>query len=69
MLVWSSAGRAGLWILAGLLLLVIYVAPLAIIVLASLAGQWNGALPSQVGLASYAQVLQGSPGERRCASA
>ena len=63
MLVWSRAGRAAVWAFAGLLILIVYVAPLAIIVLASLAGQWNGALPSQLGLASYAQVVQGSPGE------
>ena len=63
MLVWSRSGQLGAWSLAALLILVIYVAPMAIIVLASFAGQWNGVLPSQLGLQSYAQVLDGSPGE------
>ena len=63
MLVWSSGGRAAAWALAAVLILVVYVAPMAIILLASLAGQWNGALPSHLGLTNYARVIQGSPGE------
>ena len=63
MLVWSRAGRAGVWAFAGLLILVVYVLPMAIIALASLAGQWNGALPSLLGFASYAEILNGAPGE------
>ena len=63
MLVWSRAGRAWVWALAGVLILVVYAAPMAIIVLASFAGQWNGALPSQLGFANFGAVLDGSPGE------
>ena len=59
MLVWSRRGRALLWAALALLVGVIYVAPLGVIVLASLAGQWNGALPRALTLAHYAQVLHG----------
>ena len=62
-LVWSNSGRAAIWLVAGILLLVVYAAPMLMIALASLAGQWNGVLPSQLGFANYAQVLEGSPGD------
>ena len=62
-LVWSRSGRAAVWAGTALLILAVYAAPLAIIALASLAGQWNGALPSHLGLSSYAQVVNGSPGD------
>ena len=45
-------------------MLVVYALPMAIIVLASLAGQWNGVLPSNLGFHNYAEVLQGSPSEQ-----
>jgi 2-aminoethylphosphonate transport system permease protein len=63
-LVWSNAGRAGAWGVAALLMLVVYALPMAVIALASLAGQWNGVLPSQLGFHNYAQVLEGSPAEQ-----
>lgn len=62
MLIWSRSGRAAAWTVAGLLVLVVYVAPLAIIGLASFAGQWNGVWPSHLGLANYLHALQGAPG-------
>ena len=43
MLVWSRSGRWSAWGVAALLLGVFYILPLAVIALASLAGQWNGA--------------------------
>lgn len=68
MLVWSKGGRAMAWGIAGLLILVLYVAPLAVIVLAALAGQWNGVWPSQLGLQNFVSVFQGAPGEAVWAS-
>lgn len=62
MLIWSRRGRAAAWAIAALLVFTVYVAPLAIIVLASFAGQWNGAWPSHLGLINYAQAMQGAPG-------
>lgn len=61
MLVWSSAGRAAAWIVAALLFGAIHVAPMAVIALASVTGQWNGVLPSHLTLANYGDVLRGSP--------
>src|SRR5215475_6822141 len=61
-LVWSKSGRWGAWGIVALLLGVFYVLPLAVIALASLAGQWNGALPSHMTLRHYADALQGDSG-------
>ncbi len=62
MLVWSRSGRWGAWGIVALLLAVFYVLPLAVIALASLAGQWNGALPSHLTFRHYADALQGDSG-------
>jgi len=64
MLVWSLSGRLGAWALLALLFGLVYVLPLGVIALASFAGQWNGMLPSQLGLHNYAAVLQGDTGEQ-----
>lgn len=63
MLVWSSAGRAAVWAGFALVFGVIYVVPLAMIFLASLAGQWNDVLPSHLSLANYGHALTGDSGE------
>lgn len=63
MLVWSNAGRAALWAVFLLIFGVIYLAPFGIIVLASLAGQWNGVLPSHMTLANYRTAFTGDFGE------
>jgi 2-aminoethylphosphonate transport system permease protein len=68
MLIWSRAGRAGVWSLAALLCLVIYVAPLAVILLASLSGQWNGVLPSHPTGLHFIQAVQGDSGGQLVAS-
>jgi 2-aminoethylphosphonate transport system permease protein len=47
---------------AALLIGVVYVIPLAIICMASFAGQWNGLLPSHATLEHYANVLGGESG-------
>ena len=62
MLVWSRSGRLGAWGIAALLLAVFYVLPLAVIALASVAGQWNGALPSHLTFRHYADALHGDSG-------
>lgn len=52
---WRYAAWTGAW----LLLLVFYAGPLLLIVLASVAGQWNGALPSHLTLRHFGQALTG----------
>jgi 2-aminoethylphosphonate transport system permease protein len=59
MLVWSRFGRACAWSAIALLIGVVYVAPLAIIALASFAGEWNGVLPSKPTLAHYVNAFAG----------
>ncbi len=62
MLIWSRTGRAAAWVVAALLSGIIFVFPMAIIVLASLAGQWNGILPSHLTLLNYVHALRGDEG-------
>jgi 2-aminoethylphosphonate transport system permease protein len=62
-LVWSSAGRAGAWLVGGVLIALICGAPMAVIALASVAGHWNGALPSDLTLRHYANAVAGASGE------
>ena len=69
MLVWSRSGRWGAWGIAALLLAVFYLLPLAVIALASLAGQWNGALPSHLTFRHYADALQADSGAQLRVSA
>lgn len=59
MLVWSSTGRALAWLAVAILFGVIFALPMAMIALASIAGQWNGILPSHLTLANYAHALHG----------
>ncbi|MDE3240627.1 MAG: ABC transporter permease subunit [Paracoccaceae bacterium] len=63
MLIWSKGGRALTLTVSGILVFVIYIAPLAVISLASLAGQWNGVWPSHLGIKNFLNVFQGAPGE------
>lgn len=51
--------RHAAWGFAWLLLLVFYAGPLLLIVLAAVAGQWNGALPSHLTLRHFGQALTG----------
>ena len=64
MLVWSRSGRALVWSGTALLIGIVYVAPLAIIAMASFAGEWNGILPSKPTLAHYANAFVGETGEQ-----
>ncbi len=68
MLVWSSAGRIVVWTLAGLLVAIFYAAPLLVILTASLAGHWNGILPSDVTLAHFRETFGGEQAEQLRAS-
>ncbi len=52
--------RAGAWAVAWLLLAGFYAGPLVLIALASVAGQWNGALPSHLTLRHFGAVWSGS---------
>ena len=68
MLVYSRSGKALVWGLAALLIGVIFVAPLAVILLASFAGQWNGALPSAFTSEHYARIRDGASADAVFAS-
>ena len=62
MLVWNRSGRVGAWLLLLVLFGVIYGVPMAMIALASIAGQWNGVLPSHLTLRHYADAFHGDSG-------
>ena len=64
MLVWSKSGRGLIWAFLALLVGVVYIAPLAIILAASFAGQWNGVLPSKPTLEHFASALTGDSGDQ-----
>jgi 2-aminoethylphosphonate transport system permease protein len=64
MLVWSKRARFAAWSVAGLIIGVVYAAPIAIIAMASFAGEWNGVLPSKPTLAHYASAFAGESGSQ-----
>jgi 2-aminoethylphosphonate transport system permease protein len=68
MLVWSRSGRFIIWLIAALLIGVIFVAPLAVILAASLARQWNGILPTGLTFEHYAAAASGASGDAVFAS-
>ena len=59
MLVWSRWGRGTTATIALALFGVLYGLPIAVIALASFAGQWNGVLPSKPTLEHYVNALSG----------
>ncbi|MGW6837879.1 ABC transporter permease [Streptomyces sp. NPDC054949] len=59
MLVHSRAGRWAAWGLFGLLFLPLFALPLLVVVAASLATHWSGALPSGPTTANYASAVRG----------
>jgi 2-aminoethylphosphonate transport system permease protein len=63
-LVWHKSGRGLIWAFLALLVGVVYIAPLAIILAASFAGQWNGVLPSKPTLEHFASALTGDSGDQ-----
>jgi len=68
MLVWSRSGRFVIWTIGALLFGVLFLAPLAVILVASFAQQWNGALPTGFTFAHYGRVLSGGSGDAVWAS-
>ncbi len=59
MLLWSRRSRVVLLIVFCLVVLVVFVAPLATVVLAGLAGSWTGPLPSDLGPGHFGDALSG----------
>ena len=68
MLVWSRSGRFLVWTFAAILIGAIFIAPLAVILAASLAAQWNGALPSGFTFEHYRAAGSGASGDAVFAS-
>jgi len=68
MLVWSRSGKLAVWSFAALLIGVVFIAPLAVIMAASFAGQWNGVLPSGATFEHYAAAAGGASSESVVAS-
>ncbi len=60
MLIYSRTGRAAVWTLAAVLLGVFFVAPLAVILVASVSQHWNNVLPSGLTLEHYADAANGA---------
>jgi len=59
MLLWTKRSRAALLVAFTIVVVVVFVAPLATVVLAGLAGSWTGALPSNLGFAHFGDALSG----------
>lgn len=68
MLVWSRSGRAAVWSATGLVVAILYIAPFGLILLASLAHQWNGVLPDRLTGAHFTEALGGAAGAQLWAS-
>jgi 2-aminoethylphosphonate transport system permease protein len=68
MLLWSKRGKAAAWVLTAAIIGVIYAAPLVVILMASLSGQWNGVLPSHPTLGHFADAVSGPSAEQIWAS-
>jgi 2-aminoethylphosphonate transport system permease protein len=62
MLVWSRSRRALVWAIGASLFGVVYGLPLGMIALASVAQQWNDALPDRLTLLHYADAVRGDYG-------
>jgi 2-aminoethylphosphonate transport system permease protein len=59
MLLWSRSSRTALLVVFAVVVLVVFVAPLATVVCAGLAGAWDSALPSELGLTHIQSALTG----------
>ena len=68
MLVWSKTGRWAVWALAALLIGLVFLAPLAVILMASFADQWSGLLPSGFTFDHYLAARSGASGDAIFAS-
>jgi 2-aminoethylphosphonate transport system permease protein len=63
-LVWSKPGRVLTWALTVCLFALIYGLPIGVIALASISGQWNSVLPSQLTWVHYGNALRGDSFEQ-----
>ncbi|WP_336081529.1 ABC transporter permease [Nocardia sp. SSK8] len=59
MLIWTPRGKALVLGVFGLVVAVVFVAPIATVVAAALAGSWTGPLPSNLGVARLGDALSG----------
>jgi len=59
MLLWDKKSRLIVVAMFALVVLIVFIAPLATVVLAGLAGSWNGPLPSGLGFARFGAALSG----------
>lgn len=59
MLLWSRTSRIAVWTVFALVVLGVFVAPIATVVLAAFAGSWTGPLPSQLGVGRFGEALSG----------
>jgi len=59
MLLWTKRSRLILIGVFAVVVLVVFVAPLATVALAGLAGSWTGALPSNLGFGHFGDALSG----------
>lgn len=59
MLLWSRRSRCAVLIGFAVVVLVVFVAPLATVVIAGLAGSWTEALPSDLGFGRFGDALTG----------
>src|ERR1700755_2592029 len=59
MLLWSRRSRLAVLIAFAVVVMVVFVAPLATVVIAGLAGSWTEALPSDFGLGHFDDALSG----------
>jgi 2-aminoethylphosphonate transport system permease protein len=60
MLVWSRHARLAVWTIAAFLIGIVFIAPLAVILAASFASQWNGVLPTGFTFEHYVQARTGA---------
>ncbi|NNH72871.1 ABC transporter permease subunit [Nocardia uniformis] len=59
MLVWTRRGRVAVLAVFALIVTVVFVAPIATVLAAGLAGSWTGPLPSDLGFANFGEALSG----------
>ncbi|MGW4365022.1 ABC transporter permease [Nocardia takedensis] len=59
MLVWTRTGKLLVLTVFGLVVTVVFLAPLATVVAAALAGRWTGPLPADLGFDNFGKALSG----------
>ncbi|WP_054814242.1 ABC transporter permease [Nocardia arizonensis] len=59
MLVWTRTGKAVVLTVFGLVVTIVFLAPIATVLAAALAGSWTGPLPSDLGIANFRTALSG----------